>query len=259
MWLVDGRITAAQTEQQQGEAALFRVFDLAQGTFSVDFGEHEPSGKPLATDTQKLLNQAIWRSEESERLLGELPSVDEKLIPSPELQPSSLMGMQRTLLRAFAGGRSILQVHASGELGRLETLITVRELLARGHLLRTEIDSHEHESAGSLPLVDLTHNPDPGGPIGVPSHAGSSPALPADSLAELVGGRTRAAASYDTSTQLAMVAHQRIVPRALGYSCVGHRPPAASRIRRRELDPSGEYRRRHRQRGRRANCRSRTS
>lgn len=196
VWLRDGHIAAAQSDRHEGEPALFRVFDLTEGTFNVNFGEYSLPSEALRCDTAKRLSQAAWRADECHRLLETLPSQDEKLVPAASLATdATLMGMQRSVLSAFAGGRSIIEVLGMVGLGRLETLITVRDLLERGCLLRTDYGDSRHEPTGSLPLIDLAIDTsvddaivqprDPivsSGPVAIASADGPSAESLADSL-----------------------------------------------------------------------------
>jgi CheY-like chemotaxis protein len=146
VWFRDGRVIDAQMGRLQGDAAVYRMLGLADGSFEVEFKPVSRS-EVIRESTQGLLMEGMRRVDEWGRLLEQLPPLDCVLaleVSQFEERRDELDPPVVALLRRFDGRRTILEVVDDSGQDDLEALGLISQCYFEG-LLAPSLEEPEHE------------------------------------------------------------------------------------------------------------------
>jgi transposase-like protein len=154
IWCLRGAIIDAESGPLVAEAAVYRMLGFEHGRLVADL-RSAPRVRSIHASTHGLLLEAARRKDESARLRRVLG--DEQCIYRLGLRATAprtcLTAQQLALLRLFDGERSLREVLAQSELGDLETLTTLQQLMDGEYLIQSGfaaiVSRPPSESAGA--------------------------------------------------------------------------------------------------------------
>jgi hypothetical protein len=134
IWCVAGEIVDAESGRLKGESAVHRILALQQGDVVAEFCavSRTPS---FRTSISGLLLEGARRLDECAVLRKSLGTGALILGSSAMAVGASLQPHEANILRRLDEARCIEDVLSESELGDLETLSTISQLLKKGHLL----------------------------------------------------------------------------------------------------------------------------
>lgn len=136
VWFRDGALVDAEMGRRQGEAVIYRLLDLTEGTFEVEF-KPVSRRRVIEETTQGLLMEGMRRVDEWGRLLEQLPPPETVLAVDAEAlttRTADLPSEQVALLRRFDGQRSINAVIDDSGMDDLEALEAISTFYFEGLL-----------------------------------------------------------------------------------------------------------------------------
>lgn len=135
IWCEKGEIVHAESGRLSGEAALYRILDLERGRVFADF-RSEPRARTIELPSNVLLLEAARRKDECARLLDRLGDASAIYRPAAGATAVSTTAAEREVLALCDGERAIRDVLQESELGDLEALAAISNLVEREYLLR---------------------------------------------------------------------------------------------------------------------------
>jgi len=179
----DGRVIEARLGRVSGESAFYRILNISDGKFDLQFVPVECPER-ITISTQALLLEGMRRLDEWGRILEQLPGVDAvfeldylRLIDRLSEIPDQVNG----LLRLFDGKRNLVAVVEDSEFDDLEALNIIGKLYFEG-LIREVGAPPAPESKAESGIDDWLNAPLPAVDASLVDVARSSSerALPAD-------------------------------------------------------------------------------
>jgi hypothetical protein len=135
IWCICGAIADAESGKLRGERAVHRILAIEQGRVVVDFCSTKRA-KIVQASTVALLMDAARRKDECSVINRRLGDYLYRIGPNPKPVTATISSAEAAVLRAFETPRTVAGVMAESELGDLETLSIIAELVDRGHLVR---------------------------------------------------------------------------------------------------------------------------
>ncbi|MEE9385718.1 MAG: SUMF1/EgtB/PvdO family nonheme iron enzyme [Nannocystaceae bacterium] len=148
LWVRDGSIIHAESAALEGEAAVLQILAQTSGTFIAHFRSIGPIHRTVDEQTQALLMKGVYRADESQRMLRELPLRNEVLAGQLQTPSHAIPTEQQEVLDQFGSGRSIDDVLRDSHFGHLETISAISELHRRGYLVETGQQAARVRSTG---------------------------------------------------------------------------------------------------------------
>ncbi|MFN0063484.1 MAG: response regulator [Myxococcaceae bacterium] len=134
MFFREGRVIDAEWGQANGEAAFYRILNIPEGTFELQFVPVDRAGQ-IETSTQGLLMEGMRRIDEWGRIIEQLPPLDayfeiddEQLAERLSEIPDEVNG----ILRLFDGTRSLQRAVEDSSFDDLAALGIVSKLYFEG-------------------------------------------------------------------------------------------------------------------------------
>jgi len=138
--LVEGRPVDARGGTIQGEKALFRLLEWAEGTFSFQPGP--PSAETrIARGTDELLLEAARQSDECRRLLEALPGPAARWAQAPGATLRAVPPLARELLSRLEAPRSMAELLDAVDAPDLAVLQSVAMLHGEGLAVPVDVDA----------------------------------------------------------------------------------------------------------------------
>ncbi|HEY1416619.1 MAG TPA: response regulator [Myxococcaceae bacterium] len=138
--LVEGRPVDARGGAAQGEKALFRLLEWAEGTFSFQPGPPSAEGR-IARGTDELLLEAARQSDECRRLLEALPGPGTRWAQAPGATLRAVPPLARELLGRLETPRSVAELLDAVEASDLAVLQSVAMLHGEGLAIPVDVDA----------------------------------------------------------------------------------------------------------------------
>lgn len=185
LWFRDGALVDAQMGRLAGEAAVYRLLMLTEGSFEVEFKPVSRS-TVIQESTQGLLMEGMRRVDEWGRLLEGLPPLDAQLVAdlkALESRPEPLEDAALALLRRFDGRRTIIDVIDDSGEDDLEALEKISQFYFEGLLTPSLEGLSEHDDLAPSPDAS-TLGLEAWSAPSAPSPPPSAPAVEFDPLAE---------------------------------------------------------------------------
>lgn len=130
LWCSDGDVIDAQSGPLVGTQAVYRLLALQQGRLQAEF-INVLRDRTVVTSTEALLIDGARRFDECKMLRQQLGDTQRVCVPSAaDATGAELEPLERELLQAFDGTRSIADVIAASRQPELETLHALQRLLA---------------------------------------------------------------------------------------------------------------------------------
>lgn len=136
VWFREGAVVDCAVGQARGERAFYRLLELQEGEFGIDFGPVEREAR-IGGSTQNLLMEGMRRLDEKARLLEALPPLGDVLEVDAALLSERLEEIPdevNAVLRLCDGTRSLAEVVADCDGDDLATLTVVSKLWFEGML-----------------------------------------------------------------------------------------------------------------------------
>jgi hypothetical protein len=134
IWCSAGAIVDAESGKLRGEHAVYRILGLDQGRVVADFCSVRRS-QPIQTSTLTLLIEGARRKDECALLKQRLGDDLYRIAPKATDDSAEFSSAEALVLRAFDVPRVIADVVAESELGDLETLRAISELVKEERLV----------------------------------------------------------------------------------------------------------------------------
>ncbi|HZZ83773.1 MAG TPA: response regulator [Anaeromyxobacteraceae bacterium] len=182
VWFRDGAVIDCALGQAQGERAFYRLLELQEGEFGIDFGLVEREAR-IGGSTQSLLMEGMRRLDEKARLLEALPPLGDVLEVDAGLLAARLEEIPdevNGVLRLFDGARSLAEVVSDCKGDDLATLTVVSKLWFEG-ILRPPAEPPAPGGREWFESPDPEALPPPPAPVQAPASAG--PPIPAEEFA----------------------------------------------------------------------------
>jgi hypothetical protein len=155
IWCEKGEIVDAESGRLSGEAALYRILDFDRGRVFADF-RSEPRARTIELPSNVLLLEAARRKDECARLFDRLGGVTAIYRPAAGATAVSTTAAEREVLALCDGDRAIRDVLEESELGDLEGLAAIANLVDREYLLRDGTSLAPPESSRAIVLGKRT-------------------------------------------------------------------------------------------------------
>ncbi|HET6981786.1 MAG TPA: DUF4388 domain-containing protein, partial [Myxococcaceae bacterium] len=138
--LVEGRPVDARSGAVQGEKALFRLLEWAEGTFSFQPGPPATDAR-IGRGTDELLLEAARQSDECRRLLDALPGAATRWAQAPGATLRAVPPLARELLGRLETPRSMAELLDAVEASDLAVLQSVAMLHGEGLAVPVDVDA----------------------------------------------------------------------------------------------------------------------
>src|SRR5262249_20073444 len=138
--LVEGRAMDARSGAVQGEKALFRLLDWAEGTFSFQPGPPAAEAR-IGRGIDELLLEAARQSDELRRLLETLPESGTRWSQAPGAVLRAVPPLAREVLGRLETPRSAPELLDALEAPDLAVLQSLAMLHGEGLVLPVDVDS----------------------------------------------------------------------------------------------------------------------
>jgi len=138
--LVEGRPVDARAGPVQGEKALFRLLEWADGTFSFTPGPPAAESR-IERGTDELLLEAARQTDECRRLLADLPEPATRWVQAPGATLRSVPPLARELLARLDTPRSAAELLDALEAQDLAVLQALALLHGEGLILPVDVDA----------------------------------------------------------------------------------------------------------------------
>lgn len=135
LWFRDGEIVDARSGALRGAAAVYRIVGHDRGDFRIDV-TGDARAETIELPCTPLVFEAARRLDEARRLRARLPTGEEELAAESSLGAEWSEGQQHVIAQ-FGPGATVGEVLEHSELGELETLQVVVELVEAGALRPT--------------------------------------------------------------------------------------------------------------------------
>jgi transposase-like protein len=150
IWCAAGAITDAEAGPLRAEAALYRILSLERGLVVAEL-HAAPHVRTIRGSTVGLLLEASHRKDEAARLWSALGDANRRYRVADQALQSTRSPAELSLLGLFDGERSLREVFRASELGDLETLKLLKQLIYCEYVL--ELDPTQIEPERELPSV----------------------------------------------------------------------------------------------------------
>jgi hypothetical protein len=135
LWCSDGDVIDAESGSLVGTRAVYRLLALQEGRLQAEF-TNVLRDRTVVASTEALLIDGARRLDECKMLRRQLGDSQRVCVPSTaDATGSELEPLERELLQAFDGTRSIDDVIAASRQPELETLHALQRLLAERHVV----------------------------------------------------------------------------------------------------------------------------
>jgi hypothetical protein len=135
LWCTDGDVIDAESGPLVGTRAVYRLLSLQEGRMQAEF-TNVLRERTVVTSTEALLMDCARRVDECKMLRRQLGDLQRICVPdAADATGAELEPLERELLLAFDGTRSISDVIAASLQPELETLETLQRLLAERRLV----------------------------------------------------------------------------------------------------------------------------
>jgi hypothetical protein len=142
IWFYNGNICDAKFRSLEKMDAIFKLMTWMRGDFSMAFTDEEYEQK-IELDTQQILLEAIQFIDQRNKILDELPDINEILLISTMADLEHMKAEEANYLRFFHGGQSISAFLSDFDIDELELLEIVKSFVASNYLMtREEFDNH---------------------------------------------------------------------------------------------------------------------
>ena len=138
--LVEGRPVDARASAVQGEKALFRLLDWAEGTFSFQPGPPSAEAR-IGRGTDELLLEAARQSDECRRLLEALPEAGTRWAQAPGAALRAVPPLAREVLRRLEAPCSAAELLDAVEATDLGVLQSLAMLHGEGLIVPVDMDA----------------------------------------------------------------------------------------------------------------------
>lgn len=138
--LVEGRPVDARSGVVQGEKALFRLLEWAEGTFSFQPGPPATDAR-IGRGTDELLLEAARQYDECRRLLDALPGAATRWAQAPGATLRAVPPLARELLSRLETPRSMAELLDAVEASDLAVLQSVAMLHGEGLAVPVDVDA----------------------------------------------------------------------------------------------------------------------
>jgi CheY-like chemotaxis protein len=138
--LVEGRPVDARSAAAQGEKALFRLLEWAEGTFSFQPGPPAADAR-IARGTDELLLESARQSDECRRLLEALPGPGTRWAQAPGATLRAVPPLARELLGRLETPRSLAELLDAVDSPDLAVLQSVAMLHGEGLAVPVDVDA----------------------------------------------------------------------------------------------------------------------
>ncbi len=145
IWFMNGRICEAKFRTFENLAAIFKLVTWLEGDFTISFVEEEYEPK-IEQDNQQILLDCIQYIDHRNKLLDNLPDLNESLLISPETDMVQMETDQANHLRFFQGGQTIIGFLSAFDQDELKLLEIIKGFIEKQHLMTRDIfDSYKTE------------------------------------------------------------------------------------------------------------------
>jgi hypothetical protein len=145
IWFMNGRICEAKFRTFENLAAIFKLVTWLEGDFTISFVEEEYEPK-IEQDNQQILLECIQYIDHRNKLLDNMPDLNESLLISPETDIVQMETEQANYLRFFQGGQTITGFLSAFDQDELKLLQIVKEFAEKQHLMNRDVfDSYKTE------------------------------------------------------------------------------------------------------------------
>ncbi len=136
IWCSEGAITDAESGRLTAASAVYRILNFERGQVIADL-RSAPRVRAVQASTHGLLLEAARRKDESVALRASLGNQQRifRLAERATTTRTRVSPPQLALLRLFDGQRSLREILAESDLGDLETLTTLLQLVEGGYLV----------------------------------------------------------------------------------------------------------------------------
>jgi CheY-like chemotaxis protein len=138
--LVEGRPVDARAGAVQGEKALFRLLDWAEGTFSFQPGPPSAEAQ-IARGTDELLLESARQSDECRRLLEALPEAGTRWAQAPGATLRAVPPIAREVLGRLDAPRSVAELLDEVDAPDLAVLQALAMLHGEGLVVPVDVDA----------------------------------------------------------------------------------------------------------------------
>lgn len=139
IYIVKGKIVDAKFNSKEGEEALFSIFSLENGSFNFEPKEIEMEEK-IKTSMEKLLLEAIRRSDETKELYKKIPPLSTVFETNPRSPEGEfkLSSDEWVVLNLFKDKRTIAEAIKESPLSEFKTIKAIYALVSLKLLIKTE-------------------------------------------------------------------------------------------------------------------------
>lgn len=150
IWFYDGAICDAKCRSLEKMDAVFKLMTWLRGDFSMTFSEEEYE-KKIDLDTQQILLEAIQYIDQRNKILAELPDINEILFISTMADIEHMEANEANYLRFFHGGQTISAFLFDFDFDEIELLKMVKSFIDSKYLMtRDQFDKHITEGERDL-------------------------------------------------------------------------------------------------------------
>ena len=145
IWFMNGRICEAKFRTFEKLAAIYKLVTWLEGDFTISFVDEEYEPK-IEQDNQQILLECIQYIDRRNKLIDNLPDLNESLLISPETDIVQMESESANYLRFFQGGQTIAGFLSAFDQDELKLLEIVKEFCDKQNLMtRDFFDSYRTE------------------------------------------------------------------------------------------------------------------
>lgn len=153
IWCTAGAIVDAESGRLTGRAAVYRILSFDRGQFLADLRPTRRQ-RSIQASTQQLVLEAVHRKDELARLWPALGGANRRYRVVPgETKRTSVRPSELSVLALVDGTRSLRDMLRQSDLGDLETLTILQQLVSSEQLVEAGVSVEVEDSISPLSAV----------------------------------------------------------------------------------------------------------